>query len=90
MFKYGPRVDGRQLDVWPASKDYLGWVVETAGPVNLDLEDRTVMYNNGVTRLLPSGFRMILNGLENNMAFCYHNQEGVIRIPVELLRPIVK
>lgn len=83
-------LDGRQQDLWPDRIDHINWVVQTAGPVNLDLEDRTVMFNSGKTRTLPSGFPMILKSVEDGMAYCYNDHEGVIRVPVELLVPVGK
>lgn len=83
-------VDGKQQDLWPDSVDHINWTVATAGPVNLDLEDRTVMFNAGRTRILPTGFPMVLKTIKEGMAYCYSDHEGVIRVPAELLVPVGK
>jgi hypothetical protein len=81
-------LDGKQGYMWPIEK-HLGWAVATAGPVDLDLEERTVMYNDGPTRLLPYGFKMVLKEIDNSdMAYLYHHNEGVIKIPAQLLEPV--
>ena len=90
MIREGKWEDGRQLHIWPDSAEYIGWVVQTAGPVNLDLEDRSVMFNNGRQRWLPTGFPMVLKALSNGMAYCYNDSEGVLRLPVQLLKPFRK
>lgn len=82
--------DGKQLDKWPQLEEHIGWSVETAGFVNLDLEESSTSYNNGKARLLPPRFPMILKDIRDGMAYGYNHIEGVIRIPVELLRPCSK
>ncbi len=79
-------LDGKQLDKWPV-EEHVGWTVETAGWINLDLEDQTGGYNLGPTRMLPPRFPMILKDIRGDMAYAYNDNEGVIRIPHQLLRP---
>lgn len=80
-------LDGKQLDKWPVPEEHIGWAVATAGPVDLDLEDRTPSFNDGPTRRLPTGFPMILKDITGGYAYGYNEHEGVIRLPPELLRP---
>jgi hypothetical protein len=80
-------LDGRQLDKWPI-EEHVGWSVETAGWVDLDIEDRTPMFNNGPTRRLPPHFPMILKEVKGEYAYTYNHNEGVIRVPYTILRPI--
>lgn len=86
----GNWIDGKQGYLWPQDQEHINWIVKTAGPINLDLEDRTVMFNSGKTRILPSGFPMTLKALVDGMAYCYHDHEGVIKVPVQLLIPVGK
>ena len=81
-------VDGKQQDMWPNITDHIGWAVQTAGPIDLDLEQSTPMYNTGSLRTLPTGFPMILKHVtKDGFAFTYHHDNGVMRFPVELLVP---
>jgi hypothetical protein len=81
-------LDGRQQDMWPNIQDHIGWVVQTAGPVDLALEGSTASWNTGRLQRLPAGFPMILKDVTpEGYAFGYHHDNGVMRMPVELLIP---
>lgn len=81
-------LDGKQQNVWPIEK-HIGWVVCTAGWVDLDLEPQNVSYNCGPQRILPPGTRMILKHIEEGYAYTYSNN-GVMLMPVEVLEPWVR
>lgn len=80
-------LDGKQFDKWPHIEDHIGWTVVTAGPIDLTLEAETPSFNSGPTKILPPDFPMILKDIRDGMAYGYHHEEGVIRVPVELLKP---
>lgn len=81
-------LDGKQQDQWPIAQ-HIGWVVCTAGWVDLDLEPQNVQFNCGLQRLLPPGTRMILKHIEDGYAFTYNNN-GVMLMPVEVLEPWIR
>lgn len=71
-----------------AKPQHIGHVVITAGTVDLDLEDQNISYNCGTQRLLPPGFPMILKDIDGNgMAYAYHHNNGVMKMPAVLLMP---
>lgn len=78
-------LDGVQYEEWPIEK-HIGWTVCTAGWVDLDLEDQSVMFNTGRQRKLAPGTPMILKAIDKGYAYTY-NGNGVMRMPIELLQP---
>ena len=81
-------LDGKNWDLWPNIAEHIGWAVVTAGPVNLELEGHTPMYNVGDLQILPTEYPMILKAIDGNgMAYCYNHDNGVMRIPATLLKP---
>lgn len=78
--------DGRQYDMWPV-EEHVGWTVVTAGPVDLELEGSTPAYNNGRLRKLPPNFPMILKAIHSGYAYTYHHENGVMKMPAEVLKP---
>lgn len=80
-------LDGRPIADYP-SRSHIGWVVYTAGWVDLDLEEVPGNFNYGSLRHLPPGFPMILKDIVGDgMAISYHHDQGVLKLPVELLQP---
>lgn len=80
-------LDGKNWDLWPNIEEHIGWTVVTAGPVSLSMEGTTPMYNCGPILDLPTGYPMILKAIENGYAYGYHHENGVMRMPVEVLKP---
>ena len=79
-------LDGVNYEQWPIGK-HVGWAVITAGWVDLDLEAQGVMFNTGRQRKLPPGTPMILKHIdEDGYAYTYSNN-GVMRMPVQVLEP---
>jgi hypothetical protein len=83
-------LDGKNIPMWPEDGN-IGWVVQTAGLVDLDdIYPMSGDYNYGTRRKLPAGTRAILKHIdEKNNAFIY-NDNGVMMMPVELLEPVEK
>jgi hypothetical protein len=80
-------LDGKQQYYWPI-RDHIGWSVCTAGWVDLDLEPRTVMFNDRGPRRLPPGSLMILKDIDDlGYAYTYDTDHGVMRFSAELLEP---
>lgn len=79
-------LDGYNFEEWPIER-HIGWTVATAGPVDLDLEDQNVMFNTGKTRVLPVGYPSVLKAIVRGYAYTYDINNGVMKFPVELLRP---
>lgn len=81
-------LDGKNWDMWPDPSEHIGWAVVTAGPVDLELEGSTPMYNSGSITQLPPEFPMILKAVTpDGYAYTYHHDNGVMRMPVEVLKP---
>jgi hypothetical protein len=80
-------LDGKQQDMWPLA-EHIGWAVVTAGPVDLEAEGHTPMWNSGRIKVLPPEYPMILKAIDKDgMAYGYHHDNGVMRMPVTLLKP---
>lgn len=83
-------IDGKQKEEWVGPKN-IGWVVCTAGWINMDLLPSNGRINYRAKRSLPPGYRMILKDIDNlGNAICYNDDNGVVSMPVELLEPWVK
>jgi hypothetical protein len=81
-------LDGKNWDMWPSLAEHIGWTVVTAGPVDLELEGHTPMWNMGPLKQLPYEFPMILKDIDGNgNAYCYHHENGVMRMPATVLKP---
>lgn len=81
-------LDGKNWDMWPNISEHIGWAVVTAGPVDLEMEGQTSSWNNGSLQKLPPEFPMILKAIDGNgMAYCYHHENGVMRMPATVLKP---
>ena len=84
--------DGRQEYLWPVYSQ-IGWAVQTAGRVDLDLvEPKNVNYNQGKLRILPA--KTVIGILKHvdyaGKAFVYSTDHGVVMVPQELLEPVGK
>ncbi len=80
-------LDGKQFDMWPVA-EHVGWTVVTAGPVDLSIEGSTPAYNNGSLTVLPPNYPMILKAITTDgYAYAYHHENGVMRMPAEVLKP---
>jgi hypothetical protein len=86
IIKDGKWVDGKEGYLWPQSDKHLNWIVETAGPVDLDLEPYESFVNDTTQRVLPAHTPMILKEVVNGYAYTY-SDHGVLKMPVELLKP---
>lgn len=83
-------LDGKQKDYWVGPQN-IGWVVCTAGWVDVDLLPKDVKYNYRAPKRLMPGYRMILKDIQpDGNAVCYNDDTGVLRMPVELLEPWVR
>ena len=82
-------VDGRNPTMWPIY-DHIGWVVQTAGVVDLDLLPRSSSFNTTSKSVLMPKTKMILKAIDDGQAYAYDNNLGVLRLPVELLEPVGK
>lgn len=81
-------LDGKNWDLWPNIAEHIGWTVVTAGPVDLEMEGHTPMWNSGRMKQLPAEFPMILKAIDKNgNAYGYHHENGVMRMPATLLKP---
>lgn len=87
----GKWVDGKQIFHWPI-EDQVGWSVETAGRIELDhIRPISGSYNYGTRRVLPPGTKVVLKHIdEKGRAFVYNHDDGVMMMPVELLKPVGK
>lgn len=73
---------------WPVSNQ-IGWTVQTAGRVELDLvEPRSVSYNYGQQRTLPAKTKVLLKHIDDKGRAYVYNDNGVMMMPVELLEPV--
>lgn len=80
-------LDGKPWNMWPLA-EHIGWTVVTAGPVDLEIEGRTPAYNNGRLVKLPPDYPMILKEITpDGYAYAYHHENGVMKMPAELLKP---
>lgn len=82
-------IDGHNPTMWPI-ESHLGWVVQTAGIVDLDQLPRSASYNNTPLKRLMPKTKMILKHIKDGQAYTYDINLGVIRLPVELLEPVGK
>jgi hypothetical protein len=84
-------IDGKVQTLWPIIQ-HLGWSVQTAGVVELDLiEPKSGSYNYGPHRILPPKTIVILKHIDDKgKAFVYNHEDGVMMMPVELLEPVGK
>lgn len=81
-------LDGKQQYLWPVVA-HMGWQVETAGLVDLDeIYPKSGTYNYGPQRRLPRGTRVILKDIDEKGKAYVYNDNGVMMMPVELLKPI--
>lgn len=81
-------LDGKNWDMWPNIAEHVGWTVVTAGPVDLEMEGHTAGINIGKLQQLPMGYPMILKAIDNDgLAYGYHHENGVMRMPATLLKP---
>lgn len=79
----------RNNNLWPIEQQ-IGWTVETAGLVDLDdIYPKSGSYNYGKHRLLPPNTKAILKDIdEKGRAYLYDDRNGVMMMPVELLKPV--
>lgn len=78
-------LDGKNPTMWPTHEN-IGWVVQTAGLVNLDdINPKSVSYNYGNQRKVPSKTKAILKHIDGEGRAYVYNDNGVMMMPVELL-----
>lgn len=80
--------DGYNMEMWPIAR-HIGWQVQTAGMVQLDLiEPKGPGYNYGSQRVLPPKTRAVLKHIDERGRAYVYNDNGVMMMPVELLEPV--
>lgn len=81
-------LDGKNWDMWPNIYEHIGWTVVTAGPVDLEIEGHTPMWNVGDLQKLPTEYPMILKAIDKyGMAYGYNHDNGVMKMPATVLKP---
>lgn len=83
-------LDGTQKKYWVSDQD-IGWVVCTAGWVDMTMIPSNGLFNYRVKPKLPPGYRMILKDIDSlGNAVAYNDDNGVMKMPRELLEPWTK
>src|SRR5689334_10496274 len=80
-------LDGKQKNEWVGESD-IGWVVCTAGWIDMTMIPSNLFYNYRVKPKLPPGYRMILKDIDSlGNAVLYTDDDGVVKMPRELVEP---